>query len=259
VELGGALRHAAVELGGPLERAEQVRTHRLLGRGVGRTEHDESVRTEQVGHGLREGPREVLLLAVVPLYPLCHVAAELRIGRGSKHGVDDASDLGAQRLLVERTQRCLGRAGAQLYPLHLIGSGLLVEMIRLQEVVIVAGHPKQRHDGSAQALLEATRDRDRRERFVDREQRASEQAGLLSRGDAESPLGKQTLQVVGAGGARDARLPQPGVRRYAACGRECLGVQRRGGRGRRGLQCEAHDRWAIRITRAASGATAAPV
>jgi hypothetical protein len=59
------------------------------------------VRTEQVGQGLREGPREVLLLAVVLLEPLCHVVAELRVGRGGEDGVDDTTDLGAERLLVE--------------------------------------------------------------------------------------------------------------------------------------------------------------
>ena len=218
---------------------------------MGGEQDDEAVCAEQLGHRSRERRREIRLRSVVALEPRRYLASELRLGRAPLHCVEHRLDSRAQRLAIERQRGVRRVAAAQLSALDFVGWCDQVDVVRFLEVVIVSGHPEDRHHGPTQRALQRPRQRDRGERLVHGEQRSGQESRLLPRRHAERLAGQQLLQPGARRAGRHEGLFQARVDTRAA-GRDARARVERGPRGREdGLEPEAHRRSAMKMARGA--------
>ncbi len=257
-QLGRPLLQRAVERRPVPQGAHQVSRHRAFRRAVRGAKDHQAVGAQQLGEGSGERRRQIVPRPVVPPQPREDLGAELRVGGSVPHGVQHRADVAAERFPIERHQWCGGIALPEHQPRHLVVDGGQVNVVGFGEVVVVTPDPEDGHDGLRYSRFEKSGQGDRRECFVEREQRPGEESRLLARRHAERLLLEQSVDVGAGRVVRQKRGPERRVDRDGAGGREAGGVERRRCIEWRRLDRQRHDRSATRMVRGAPAASGPP-
>jgi hypothetical protein len=223
------------------------------------SEYQESTGPEEIGEGAGEGRGIVPIRAVVTADPLQDVGSELGVRGRLLEALDSRPDFRPEVLLVQRPEGGGVIAVPQPNLVHFIGEIHDVNVVGFGEVVIVAGNPEHWSNGAVETLRQTSRQGDRGERLVEREEGAQEQSGLLTCSDAESTTRKQALEVVLGGSClHHEGLAERRVERDLPRFHETVDVPGRWTCERRGLETKGHVRCAKKMARGAVSEIGAP-
>ncbi len=215
----GERRQGLIDLGCVAKGRGKHRRLPPLERRMGRVEHDDPERRQQLGQCATAGVLQRRAVAVVAGQP-GHGRVPGGAGRKRRRKQRQSFPGAGQLLAVHRELRCIDGAFGETPADQ---AAITIDPPRdagFAEVVVVAREPEDRHDGPLPRVFESRRQRARGERLVHGVERPRQQAGLLPGGDGECAGRSQSRQLLVASGC--------GKRRRVELGGPCPGAWRHG-------------------------------